>query len=106
MHSSKTMATQVRSEVIWGDHFLRGQLAALNWDDLIRLLLLLPVQVGLLDQEAKPSLTGSAVEGQKYIFEQIHFHWGNDSQRGSEHSIDSVFYPLEVGNTDCQAFFS
>ncbi|RXG71828.1 Carbonic anhydrase 2 [Armadillidium vulgare] len=31
-----------------------------------------------------------------YIFAQFHFHWGSDSTRGSEHTIDGVRYPLEL----------
>lgn len=27
--------------------------------------------------------------GDKYIFHSMHFHWGSDSSRGSEHQIDS-----------------
>ena len=31
-----------------------------------------------------------------YNFEQLHFHWGNNSNEGSEHEIDGKRYPLEM----------
>lgn len=33
-----------------------------------------------------------------YQFLQLHFHWGADSKRGSEHLIDGKKFPLEVRN--------
>ena len=32
----------------------------------------------------------------KYNILQIHFHWGNDSSRGSEHTYDNTKFPLEM----------
>ncbi|XP_062621331.1 nacrein-like protein [Saccostrea cucullata] len=32
----------------------------------------------------------------KYVFEEIHFHIGTEEKRGSEHSIDGDFYPMEA----------
>lgn len=31
-----------------------------------------------------------------YKIEQYHFHWGDNSQHGSEHAVDGVKYPIEV----------
>ena len=31
-----------------------------------------------------------------YNVEQLHFHWGNNSNEGSEHEIDGKSYPLEM----------
>jgi carbonic anhydrase len=31
-----------------------------------------------------------------YIFAQIHFHWGEDNEEGSEHTINGMHFPLEV----------
>lgn len=31
-----------------------------------------------------------------YVFDQIHFHFGNDLEHGSEHSMDGKFFPIEV----------
>lgn len=31
-----------------------------------------------------------------YNVDQFHFHWGGNSSLGSEHTIDSRHYPLEV----------
>ncbi|XP_071494215.1 carbonic anhydrase 4-like [Diadema antillarum] len=33
----------------------------------------------------------------KYQALQFHFHWGSDSTKGSEHSMDGVTYPAEIG---------
>ena len=32
----------------------------------------------------------------KYIFAQLHLHWGNTSQVGSEHMVEGVAFPLEL----------
>ncbi|GFY68644.1 carbonic anhydrase [Trichonephila inaurata madagascariensis] len=32
----------------------------------------------------------------KYQFLQLHFHWGSDSKKGSEHLIDGQRFPLEM----------
>ena len=31
-----------------------------------------------------------------YFIEQLHFHWGDHSNNGSEHTIDNKRYPLEM----------
>ncbi|CAG5126502.1 unnamed protein product, partial [Candidula unifasciata] len=33
---------------------------------------------------------------EKYKLEQMHFHWGCNDTRGSEHSVDGQFFPLEI----------
>jgi carbonic anhydrase len=43
------------------------------------------------------TLTKSGLNG-TYVLEQFHFHWGNANNNGSEHSVNGVFYPLEVGD--------
>ncbi|XP_065073518.1 carbonic anhydrase 1-like [Ochlerotatus camptorhynchus] len=42
-----------------------------------------------------PYLEGGPLEG-KYMFSQLHFHWGNTAVEGSEHTIDGVHLPLEM----------
>ena len=32
-----------------------------------------------------------------YFLKQLHFHFGCDASRGSEHQLDGQSYPLEVG---------
>lgn len=59
--------------------------------------LVITAQLALLDSP-KPNLTGTVVDDKIYEFAQLHFHWGESSDRGSEHSIDSVFYPAEVSD--------
>jgi carbonic anhydrase len=33
---------------------------------------------------------------QVFNLDRVDFHWGNDDQKGSEHSIDDQFFPLEA----------
>lgn len=43
----------------------------------------------------RPFIQGGPFFG-KYVFSNIHLHWGKDPMEGSEHSIDGVKYPLEM----------
>ncbi|XP_052867698.1 carbonic anhydrase 7-like [Anopheles cruzii] len=43
----------------------------------------------------RPTLRGGPLRN-KYIFEQLHFHWGPENTLGSEHSLDGQKFPLEV----------
>ena len=38
---------------------------------------------------ARPFLEGGGLSD-RYYFEQLHFHWGSDSSRGSEHRISDT----------------
>jgi len=40
-------------------------------------------------------LTGGQLEGEYQIL-QLHFHWGANDQKGSEHTVDGKEYPLEL----------
>ena len=42
-----------------------------------------------------PKLSGGALPG-SYNFAQVHFHWGGDDTRGSEHLVDNQAYPMEM----------
>jgi len=44
---------------------------------------------------AKPFISGGGLDD-KYILAQFHFHWGADSSKGSEHTIDETAYPMEL----------
>ncbi|XP_065218178.1 carbonic anhydrase 2-like [Planococcus citri] len=44
----------------------------------------------------RPYMTGGPLIDEKYIFEQLHFHWGPPDQRGSEHLLDGKGFPTEV----------
>ena len=35
-------------------------------------------------------------EGQSYQMLQLHFHWGADDSRGSEHTINGEEFPMEM----------
>ncbi|KAK3108345.1 hypothetical protein FSP39_006064 [Pinctada imbricata] len=35
-------------------------------------------------------------EREMYILDEIHFHFGNDLQHGSEHSMNNLFFPVEI----------
>ncbi|XP_052902164.1 carbonic anhydrase 2-like [Anopheles moucheti] len=45
----------------------------------------------------RPILVGGPLPlGAPYVLEQMHFHWGADNGRGSEHTFDGMAYPAEV----------
>jgi len=48
------------------------------------------------EDQQKPYITGSALNNEKYIFEQLHFHWSGERERGSEHAIDGKSYAMEM----------
>ncbi|VEN35464.1 unnamed protein product, partial [Callosobruchus maculatus] len=42
-----------------------------------------------------PSISGGPLEG-KYLFAQLHFHWGKNDLEGSENLINNHSFPLEL----------
>ena len=42
-----------------------------------------------------PELSGAGLPN-NYKFLQVHFHWGIDSSKGSEHTVDGKAYPMEM----------
>ncbi|XP_017760502.1 PREDICTED: carbonic anhydrase 1-like [Eufriesea mexicana] len=46
-------------------------------------------------QDERPCLTGGPFQG-RYIFGQIHFHWGKNEMNGSDHTIDGASMPMEI----------
>ncbi len=56
--------------------------------------LLTTAQWNLNDSATTPTYT--AANGYTYSFVQLHFHWGADDSKGSEHTVDGVQYPLEM----------
>jgi len=45
--------------------------------------------------QSQPGVSGGDLDG-KYTFAQYHMHWGSDSNRGSEHKVNSKAYPMEL----------
>lgn len=45
--------------------------------------------------QERPYLSGGPFRG-KYVFSQLHFHWGKDNMEGSEHTVDGTPHPLEM----------
>ncbi len=43
----------------------------------------------------EPAISGGGLNG-TYRFLQLHFHWGGASDRGSEHTVEDMAYPLEL----------
>ncbi len=41
------------------------------------------------------TIKGGGLEG-TYRARQFHFHWGSTNEKGSEHVIDHIRYPMEV----------
>ena len=48
------------------------------------------------DKSTAPTITGTALNGDKYLLAQLHSHWGSRKGEGSEHTIDGLAYSLEV----------
>lgn len=44
----------------------------------------------------QPYLMGGPLGDQKYIFEQLHFHWADHDNSGSEHTIEGGRYSMEA----------
>jgi len=42
------------------------------------------------------SVIGSATNNERYIFGQLHWHWGSRDDVGSEHTIDGLHGPMEM----------
>jgi len=42
-----------------------------------------------------PTISGGGLD-ETFNFQQLHFHWGSDSTKGSEHTIDGTQYPAEI----------
>ncbi|XP_047736802.1 putative carbonic anhydrase 3 [Hyalella azteca] len=47
------------------------------------------------NSKVPPSIKGGGLHG-TYLLSQYHFHWGSDSSKGSEHTINTVRYPMEL----------
>ncbi|XP_037048656.1 carbonic anhydrase 2-like [Bradysia coprophila] len=49
----------------------------------------------IIDGVNKPTITGGPLAA-KYVFAQLHFHWGIDDSCGSENKFDDKTFPLEL----------
>ncbi|XP_043601305.1 carbonic anhydrase 7-like [Bombus pyrosoma] len=45
--------------------------------------------------DGRPYLSGGPYEG-NYVFAQVHFHWGENEMKGSEHSVDGASMAMEL----------
>lgn len=48
------------------------------------------------ENEKKPSISGGKLGSNIYRYRQLHFHWGSDSSKGSEHFLNGKQYPMEM----------
>ncbi len=48
------------------------------------------------DVNQTPYISGTAVNNEKFIFDSLHFHWGDTDFDGSEHSLNNVKKSAEV----------
>ena len=46
-------------------------------------------------QNYPPKISGGGLDG-TYEFAQLHFHWGDSENKGSEHQIDGQAFPMEA----------
>lgn len=54
------------------------------------------VKLDRLKAKNIPTATGGPLGNNKYIFEQLHFHWGSNDDEGSETTVNNQSYPLEM----------
>jgi len=48
------------------------------------------------DNQGSRNIRFSYGSGKEYIFSQIHFHWGSQNDQGSEHTMNSTSFPMEI----------
>ncbi|XP_069687669.1 carbonic anhydrase-like [Periplaneta americana] len=53
------------------------------------------VSISLEGTDCNPTLSGGPLNGE-YVFSSAHFHWGDDDEEGSEHTINSRSYSMEA----------
>jgi len=46
--------------------------------------------------ESKAMLSGGPLKDSVYMFEQLHFHWGENDYEGSEDLINNHSFPMEM----------
>merc|ERR1719384_2550410 len=51
---------------------------------------------GIVNGSTPYIMGGRLPAGDRFDFLQLHWHWGSDSSKGSEHTMDGKEYPLEV----------
>merc|ERR1712079_572679 len=70
-----------------------------NYDDLFNDVELVnnghSLQLDKKHKKHQISISGGGLDG-RYYFEQLHFHWGDNSAIGSEHTIHGRRFPLEM----------
>lgn len=55
------------------------------------------VRIVHLAYSVPATLQGLNLDG-VFVLDHIHVHWGGSDERGSEHSLDGIFFPAEVAN--------
>uniref|UniRef100_A0AAG5DLM2 Alpha-carbonic anhydrase domain-containing protein n=1 Tax=Anopheles atroparvus TaxID=41427 RepID=A0AAG5DLM2_ANOAO len=45
---------------------------------------------------SRPSICGGPLANRRYVFSDLHFHWGRTALEGSEHTVDGLRMPLEL----------
>ncbi|KFM74432.1 Carbonic anhydrase 7, partial [Stegodyphus mimosarum] len=53
------------------------------------------IQISPGHNEVARFIDGGGLDS-RYRFLQVHFHWGSDSKKGSEHTVDGQRFPLEM----------
>lgn len=44
----------------------------------------------------QPYISGGFLGGEKFIFEQLHFHWADTDETGCEHTLEGMKYSMEA----------
>ncbi|XP_049547161.1 carbonic anhydrase 2 [Anopheles darlingi] len=53
------------------------------------------VMITFTERPYRPFIVGGVL-GNKYIFEQLHFHWGTEDGSGCEHTLEGSTYSMEA----------
>jgi carbonic anhydrase len=83
-------------------HFLKvNTTSRFNIDNLLTSLInafysLITFTVKVTLNEDYSEISGGGLPG-TFVANQFHFHWGATDKRGSEHDVNGIHFPMEVG---------
>ncbi|XP_076333299.1 carbonic anhydrase 2-like isoform X2 [Tachypleus tridentatus] len=53
------------------------------------------VKLDIEDDSNVPNIQAGGLKSE-YMFQQLHFHWGSEDSKGSEHTLNNKVYPMEM----------
>lgn len=76
--------------------YLINTIQTFNKQNVQQFILYSTVRIIVESDGNTPYVSGTALNNEKYLFEQLHFHWGHHKIRGTGHAIDGKSYAMEV----------